>query len=337
MNCRLAALFHFFQAIPLILSKTSHQMSNAVKHQFLIQVNLPTSVLLSAGGDDRITLDKSNGLNKYFCSTLPRSELIRRSSCTCSNIDVEDFKLADSERLRMKTLIENDQSADVEDFLTASASEVQNRIKSVLASSSSACEVVLFPSGSDAEYLPLLVAMVRNRNIRNRTPPLVPYDGVKVYNFVTGATEVGSGTPNAAEGKHFSKLAPGGYDIGMNERLDGVSESTVSLLQYKPRNELGAVAFEEAKLASDVDAQLSLDPSRTSVAIVHIVLGSKTGLVYPSMNTVDALRKKHGDRVIVVVDACQLRCKFTYVQWLVDQGFVCLVTGSKFFAAPPFW
>jgi len=245
------------------------------------------------------------------------------------------------EKLRMLALIESsDTNHDVDDILTTCASDIQNRIKSVLASNPSACEVVLFPSGSDAEYLPLITAFIRNRNISNRNifsnVPIIS-EGVKVYNFVTGATEVGSGTPSAAEGRHFSKLAPGSYEVGINELLEGVVESSVKLLQYKPRDEQGKAAFIEDKLIKDVDEKLSLDVSGTSVAIVHVVLGSKTGLVYPSWETITTLRQKHGDRIIVVIDACQLRCKFSYIRWLVDQDCICLITGSKFFAAAPFW
>lgn len=296
------------------------------------QLNLPTKILLSLGGDDRITLDSKTGLNKYYCSTLPRAELIRRSSCTCSNIDIEDYKRVEAERLRMLSYIE---SGDVDVMLTACASSIQNRIKSILLSNSSACEVILFPSGSDAEYLPLITALIRNRN--NQKVSKIPSAGAKIFNFVTGATEVGSGTPNAAEGRHFSKLAPGAYEVGMNELVEGIESSAVTLVQYKPRDEHGDVSFQEDKLISDVDEKLSIDPSGSSVAIVHVVLGSKTGLVYPSWETVNTLRLKHGDRVIIVVDACQLRCKFSYIKWLVDEGCICLVTGSKFFGAAPFW
>ena len=69
---------------------------------------------------------------------------------------------------------------------------------------------------------------------------------------------------------------------------------------------------------------------------MHLVCGSKTGLVYPSLATISLLREEWGSRVLVVADCCQLRCRLETVKSLyVDAGIMCLVTGSKFFAAPP--
>lgn len=72
------------------------------------------------------------------------------------------------------------------------------------------------------------------------------------------------------------------------------------------------------------------------MAVVHLVCGSKTGLVYPSAATVAQLRGEWGDRLLLVADCCQLRCRLSVVKAeYVDAGMLCLVTGSKFFAAPP--
>ncbi len=41
-------------------------------------------------------------------------------------------------------------------------------------------------------------------------------------------------------------------------------------------------------------------------------------------------------RLHIIIDACQARCSSLFVRQLIDAGFVVLVTGSKFFAAPGF-
>ena len=51
------------------------------------------------------------------------------------------------------------------------------------------------PSGSDAEYIPLLIAKLRNH-------------GKQILNIVTCNEEVGSGTLDAAGGKFFSPIEP---------------------------------------------------------------------------------------------------------------------------------
>jgi hypothetical protein len=50
--------------------------------------HLPLEVLLSQGGDDRLVLDR-NMMNKYLSSTMPRPDVLRRGSCTCSTITNE--------------------------------------------------------------------------------------------------------------------------------------------------------------------------------------------------------------------------------------------------------
>lgn len=50
--------------------------------------HLPLEVLLSQGGDDRLVLDR-NMMNKYLSSTIPRPDVLRRGSCTCSTITHE--------------------------------------------------------------------------------------------------------------------------------------------------------------------------------------------------------------------------------------------------------
>jgi hypothetical protein len=55
--------------------------------------------------------------------------------------------------------------------------------------------IFLTPSGSDAEYIPLLVMKVLN-------------PGKEIVNIVTCNEEVGSGTLNASGGKFFSAIEP---------------------------------------------------------------------------------------------------------------------------------
>jgi hypothetical protein len=63
--------------------------------------------------------------------------------------------------------------------------------------------IFLMPSGSDAEYIPLLIAKLRNKE-------------KNVLNIVTCNEEVGSGTLDAAGGKFFSAVEPIHYGCGAN-------------------------------------------------------------------------------------------------------------------------
>jgi hypothetical protein len=155
-----------------------------------------TEVLLSIGGDDRLTIDfKGEKVNKYFSSTVPRPRLINRGSCTCSSTTLENYQLADDVRRNFIQTVCATSSAS--DFPTAASTcaairsvfaplqaQLVGRIKRTTGLSPTNAEVVLFPSGSDAEYLPLIAGLVRS-NLRGAGPD------IKVFNYVCAAGEVG--------------------------------------------------------------------------------------------------------------------------------------------------
>ena len=76
----------------------------------------------------------------------------------------------------------------------ASMQGVIQRLKTVLGFTKGAShELVMFPSGSDAEFLPLAVALARSHTLSLQRSTGA---AAKVFNFVLAAGEVGSGTPN---------------------------------------------------------------------------------------------------------------------------------------------
>ena len=127
--------------------------------------------------------------------------------------------------------------------------------------------VFLTPSGSDAEYLPLLIAKLLNPDKH-------------ITNIVTCNEEIGSGSLGAAGGKFFSPLEPiSGYhghieggpkmDDPVHELADNVD--TVAINAREPN---GNVIDANPKIEECLKAcQESL-----SVPIVHSVHGSKTGI-----------------------------------------------------------
>jgi hypothetical protein len=63
---------------------------------------------------------------------------------------------------------------------------------------------------------------------------------------------------------------------------------------------------------------------------------SKFGWRAPSQGCLDAIAQHWGDKVLVVVDACQMRLGRRRLRFLLDRGCMVLVTGSKFFGGPAF-
>lgn len=74
-----------------------------------------------------------------------------------------------------------------------------------------------------------------------------------------------------------------------------------------------------------------LDEHSKASRIVHLVHGSKSG-IEDDLALVEAI----GDRATCLVDICQFRSSRALVTKLIKQNALVLLTGSKFFQAPPF-
>lgn len=112
---------------------------------------------------------------------------------------------------------------------------------------------------------------------------------------------------------------------------------------FTPRDEatgeLRSTVDLEAALTETITVSLSENP--LLVCLLHLVCGSKTGVVAPSLEFAINLKttlKQHDQdgRLLVVVDCCQLRCHPEYVCRAVTSDFMCIVTGSKYYCGPPF-
>jgi hypothetical protein len=127
-------------------------------------------------------------------------------------------------------------------------------------------------------------------------------------------------------GRHFSPLAPKGHKQENNGFLTGLEGEgdRVKVVQFKGRGKNGIVNFQENVLYDDIRAKLEITEN---IVVLHVVLGSKTGLVYPSLETVEKLCNEFGERIVVVVDACQLRCKLHAIAQYTSKGYITLVTG----------
>lgn len=70
--------------------------------------------------------------------------------------------------------------------------------------------------------------------------------------------------------------------------------------------------------------------------LVHVLHGSKTGLVVPHFTHIDALTARHGDAVSFIVDACQARITSEAIHAYLARACIVMLTGSKFMGGPPF-
>lgn len=268
---------------------------------------------LTEGGDDRLHLSDA-GVNKYYCPPRPLpKEVIIRGSCTCSSPTPDGFEAA---RVSLRSLW-----SGRTDFAACTA-DIRSRLSKVL-QISVPHEVILHPSGSDAELIPLAIAAAKARELAC----------TGVVNIVAAAGEVGSGTAPAAGGRHFSEFAPNGQ-IVKNGDLVADFPAATTVVELKPRSDDGQLIDNYDELVMNVVREH--EQVGRSCFVVHAVDGSKTGLRLPSQELLERLKLDLGERLLVVLDACQCRSESTEIDWFLQRGAVILVTSSKFFSAPGF-
>jgi len=173
-------------------------------------------------------------------------------------------------------------------------------------------EVILCPSGSDAEYIPVAMAKALHPN-------------KTIANGVTQFNEIGAGTEPASRGDYFSTHAP---FLGANEEktlsgFDGVKGFFVNA-----RSKDGSVINASEEMNNFCAKQIE----EGNYPIVHGVFGGKTGV----RDEVMPGSQEGGDRSMGIVDACQGRFTLDEMKEWMDQESVVLFTTSKFFQAPPF-
>lgn len=307
--------------------------------------------LLESGGDERSVTDPETGLTKYHTPSVPCAG-VHRSCCTSNAPSEEAFSrgldtlrqllLEAKNCARYKKKDEKDGSmyGCPEDLFRKMLCDIRERLRAVFGLTGEDT-ISLFPSGTDAELLPAVMAFIRSMHNGK---------GRDVFSVVTAAGEVGSGTMQAAMGQQFAKMLPsgraenchvGGRVFGSENCAPGAGVCAGTNVYM--RDEDGRLLSEEdgdqkvEKVVRDALAEAGADGSpRYGCVVVHMVVGSKTGFCMPSPACLDRLVKQFGDRVLGVVDACQGRMGEGDIRMHLDKGRVVLCTGSKFFGGPPF-
>ena len=145
-----------------------------------------------------------------------------------------------------------------------------------------------------------------------------PDKPVKVSSFPAPCRSAGDGVVNGERLPAIHKLA----DMRAIELVARCSENGEVLDGY---DQMVEATCREA---------LAENPYR--VIVMHVVAGSKTGLCVPSPSVAERLKAEFGDRIICVLDACQMRSGPSLIpRWLDEMGPV-LMTSSKFYGGPSF-
>lgn len=271
--------------------------------------------LLTEGGDARIRVDPATGRNQYMSSPVP-VDTIAYASSTANDISADAFARV-CERL-------DDLAPDgvlSSAGYAAALDRLRARILAAYAIPASAAEVMFAASGTDLEYLGLAMAKGKAAG------------GIRT--ILLGADEVGSGCIYSARGQFFASETARGVTVEKGAAIGGRLPGTVEMVSIPVRDAAGR-AVSAADMASAIDKRVSEAKAAGQFTLVHVVHGSKTGLVLPAFDGVDALRAAHGDAVGFIVDACQARITSAAVSAYLDRGCAVMLTGSKFMGGPPF-
>lgn len=279
-----------------------------------MDVSAPLTTWMQRGGDRRQVPDPQTGLTRYRITTRPR-EGVPFGSCTASWPGRRAWRAMEAELARWR---EADRPAE---SVEATALNIRRRLRAIMGLGDEA-RLALTPSGTDAIYLVTAVALRGTE---------------RVHHVVVGASELGGGTLGASAGRTFSDRVPHPGPAGPPDSgaaVPGLEERTSAVAVYlrdgqgqrRPLEEVDAEVVEKAERAAAEGARV----------VVHLVAHSKTGLRAPSVEALQELGDRLGDRLVVLVDAAQGRVAPSDVAHALDLGFMVLWTGSKFYCGPPF-
>jgi hypothetical protein len=262
--------------------------------------------LMTTGGDARIRLSPETGLNRYFSAPRP-SGVLAYASSTANDISAAAFAYVEQRLAHPSTYGER-------------LDALRGRLRSAYALPEDV-DIVFAPSGTDLEYVAL--AAVSGRGAAG------------THNILLGADEVGSGCIHSAYGRYFAESTALGIATETGAPVPGLGETQVEMIDI-PVRDGGGRPRPSAEIAARMDEAIGGAAREGRHVLVHIVHGSKTGLILPSLADVDRLRGAHGDAASFVVDACQARITPPAIADYLAQGAIVFVTGSKFMGGPPF-
>lgn len=266
---------------------------------------------MTRGGDARIVLDPQSGLNRYHSAPYPRDVLAFASS-TANDLSADAMAFLENEFASGAAKLESGE--DYAAYLDVLRSRVSAAYRLPTGT-----DIFFAPSGTDLEYVALLAVAGRKPN--------------GIANLLLGADEVGSGCIHSAAGRYFANETALVANVKPGQDIKGLPP--IEMGDFPVRNPEGE-AFDSESLTGQMETAIADALAAGRYPLVHVVHGSKTGLVLPHLDDIDRLRSKFGDDVAFVVDACQARITTQAIHDYLARGIIVFLTGSKFMGGPPF-
>ena len=256
--------------------------------------------ILTSGCDERIFLREETQANKYHLNPINFSGLFHRGSCTCGTLTPFGEEVA-------KEFAQSYTESGYNDILKSQTKRLQSLLRQT---DEDQFHVYYGPSGSDLMYFPLLFQAIIN-------------PGKSIINIVSCPEELGSGSKAAANGEYYSKWNQFGESIPMGEK---VSDLLISDVRFLPARAINGAVLDRKKAIRELIERYPSQP-----LIGNLVFGSKSG-IKDDLDIID----EFPEGVMWVVDMCQFRTDRMLIHDLINKNVMIMVTGSKFYQAPPF-
>lgn len=268
--------------------------------------------MLTAGGDQRIRVPRGGNTNVYGASPYPRSTRGYAAS-TANDISQDAFG-------HLERIVAGWPAGGLQDDggYREALESVRRRMRTALGLTNDT-DIVFAPSGTDLEFVALALAAARS--------------GRPVTNVLLGQDEVGSGCALAAEGRFFAGETAVRAQCAKGSAIAGFGDVELACLAVR---DAGGLPHSSDAVAASIAEVARQAAAAGRHSLVHVVHGSKTGLVLPDLDGIDRLRDRFGEGMSFVVDACQARIEPEQLREYLDRRAVVLLTGSKFMGGPPF-
>ncbi len=158
--------------------------------------------------------------------------------------------------------------------------------------------------------------------------------GTSVSHIVLGLEEADPGSELTAAGLHAYGSTPLGVAVEQGRVIDPAFEGAVNLVPLPLRDAAGDPIPSDDIVLSIASAIEEAHRTQRQ-PVVRIVHGTRTGLIAPSMTHLDAMRRRFGHGIVLIVDAIQGRISRDFIAAYLSRGATVLLSGSKFIGGPP--
>jgi hypothetical protein len=257
---------------------------------------------MRTGCDERIYLDEK-GVTRYGINPLAYQGRVNRGSCTCGSFNEEN------EAAMYELLSRNlEEKENYEKLLKEQTAELKKLLNYP---GEDKFEIFYGASGTDLVYFPIIFSTIL-------------YPDKPILNILSCPEELGSGTLFAVRGEFHANFNQFEEPVPRGQKVCPCFN--IKVLHLDARDTDGNIINHEAYIAEQIERH-------PNYAIIgSLVHGSKSG-IQDNLEMMDRFNRKD---IIWNVDLCQFRHDLSTIHNILDKNGCVMITGSKFYQAPPF-